>query len=87
MDLNFDNTVVALGEYDRKRPERERLWDAAQTNGEVAQAQAAEEAARLLVVEAFYEDTKDRNVRSNLTDLHPDDPWLRNLVAKHGRQS
>jgi hypothetical protein len=87
MDLNFDNTVVALGEYDRKRPERERLLGAAQTNEEVAQALAVEEAARLLVVEAFYEDTKDRNTRSNLKYLNPDDPWLRNLVVKYGRQS
>ena len=56
---------AALAEYDRTAPEREKLWESIKNNDDVHRAEQADQQALLMVQEAFYQLTKDRNSLKN----------------------
>lgn len=78
--VSFDRTRAALEEYDRTRPERDKLWfdEASMTSLEVAQN--ADREAVDKVQAAFLEDTKEFNSPNHAKMVHPDDEWLRRLI-------
>ena len=80
---DFTRTREALRVYDEGKPEREKLWDAAAVSTNETSyvvAQASDTAAEARVTLAFFEDTKHINNLEQCKLVHPDDPWLRNLV-------
>lgn len=78
---DFKRTKAAILKWERTRPERDREWNAVQTDADVDRCQALDERARLLVGAAFYEETKDINRPWVAQLVHPADPWLRRLAG------
>lgn len=76
----FPQTVTALAEWDLTSPDRAALLDRADTNEAVEAWAAIVLEAVANVQEAFYNDTYPHNQRATCAKVHPDDPWLRNLV-------
>jgi len=76
--MTFARTKEALRVYDAGKTDREARFATASTTAEMEAALSAETAAAREVSEAFAEDTRDINML-----VHPDDPWLRGLVAGH----
>ncbi len=56
---------AAVAHYEQTMPDRRRMWDAIECNADVARAEEADRAALAIVQEAFYELTKDRNLRED----------------------
>lgn len=81
--LNLDRTRAALSVYDGGQHTRNEQWNRCRTNADVGRAQAADREAADLVREAFALDTADRNARENAYLIHPDSPWLRQLVRRY----
>jgi hypothetical protein len=82
---DFTRTREALRVYDEGKPEREKLWDAAAVSMNKTSyviAEASDTAAVEQVILAFFEDTKHINSLDRCKLIHPNDPWLRRLVAK-----
>ena len=75
-------TQGALQTYDEDRPRRDALWDQVQTNADVERCRHEDELAADRVREAFFEDTQHVNTRDRAFLVHPNDPWLRRIVAK-----
>lgn len=76
--------VDALSEYDRTRPEREKLWDDVESNEDVAIAEKADKDALVKVQEAFYQVTKNRNSREHCARVDID--FARQVAAiEHSR--
>ena len=71
----------ALSEYDRSIPERQRLWDIAESNADVASAEEADLAALNKVRAAFYEVTQDRNSRESCQRV--DLEFMRQIAARY----
>jgi hypothetical protein len=78
----FERTKAAVDAWDVGREARAARFEAATTAEEVAAAEAAEAAELRAFHEAFYEDTKEVNAREAALLVHPDDPWLRGLLAR-----
>lgn len=78
----FVRTREALAVYDAGKPERQARWDKVIDLRTLDQAAHEDAKAAKLVQEAFYQDTKDVNHMGHAKLVSPDDPWLRNLVAK-----
>lgn len=57
--------VEAIKEYDRTAPERQKLWDNAESNQDVQDAEKADQEALGRVQEAFWQVTQDRNSRES----------------------
>jgi len=79
---DFSRTREALRVYDEGKQARDKLWDEA-SNGskDLAVALKADADAEKLVSLAFYEDSKHVNSYAHASLVHPDEPWLRKLVA------
>ena len=79
--LKVPNTRRALAIYDATWKDRQKLWDAVETDADVAKADAADKEALDNVRRAFYEDTKDRNSLGNcmIATLS----YLRELESKY----
>jgi len=75
-------TRLAVATYDAGEPARHARMMSSRTNDEVWAAVAEEKADADKVREAFAEDTKEINTRSNAFLVHPDDPWLRRILEK-----
>ena len=71
----------ALSEYDRTTPDRQRLWDTAESNADVAAAEATDLAALNKVQAAFYEVTQDRNSRRSCQRVGVD--FMRRIAARY----
>lgn len=67
------HTVAALAEYEKTQPARQALWDAAETNEDVAACEAADLEALNLMRVAYYEDTKGINRLDNCMLLSDSD--------------
>jgi len=80
---DFSRTREALQVYDAAKPSIKALWELAMTNEEVEFAQKAEKEEADKVREAFFLDTQEVNSRDHAMLVSPNDPWLRNLVAKY----
>lgn len=78
----FTRTRQALQAYDAEKPSIAALFELAMTNEEVEFAVKAEKEEADKVREAFFEDTKEVNSRDHAKLVHPNDPWLRAVVAK-----
>ena len=78
--LRLYKTKAALEEYDASLPSRDKLLDNVRSDADVVKWNREEQIALDKVREAFYEDSKDRNSRSNcmLVDL----PTLREWVEE-----
>ena len=61
----FDNTRVAMAEYEKTLPARNAAWDRATTDAEIVECVKVDTAAMNKVREAYYEDTKAFNPRAN----------------------
>lgn len=61
MTLNLVNTALALRDYDRDAPAREKLWKDAETDEDIFEWRYQEKDASDDVRRAFWADTKDRN--------------------------
>lgn len=81
MPSHLPLTTLAVAEWDAVQPALDALWESAQTNEDVYACQAADEAARLKVGEAFYQDTKDFNQPWVAKVIGPRDPWLRRQLG------
>ena len=79
---DFTRTREALRVYDEGKPERDELWEAVVDDASYMVAQAAETPAVEQVILAFFEDTKHINSLDRCKLIHPNDPWLRRLLAK-----
>lgn len=77
--LHLPKTKLALAAWDALMPE----WEGVDTNEKFAVIVAKETQALIELRHAFYEETKDRNSRSQASAVGPD-PWLRALVHKYG---
>ena len=82
-DLDLTRTKAAVALWDAQRPVFDTLLEDAQTNEDVFAWEKALYASQLQVGQAFFEDTKDRNSPSCIPIVHPDDPWLRRLLATY----
>lgn len=82
----FDRTRAAVAAWDAARGEREARFHAALERDAppsvFAEAEAAEAAELRAFHEAFYADTEGVNSRSHVLTVHPDDPWVRKLIAR-----
>lgn len=58
---DLSRSKAALEEYDRTQPERDAMLDAVRTHGDLDQWEETCKKAAVKVLEAFWEDTKDRN--------------------------
>ena len=83
-DLNLMRTRAAVAFWDAQQPVFDALIEDAQTNEDIFTWERALVAAKLQVGQAFFEDTKDRNSPNCIPLINPDDPWLRQLLAKYG---
>ncbi|HVI42705.1 MAG TPA: hypothetical protein VM577_18895 [Anaerovoracaceae bacterium] len=79
----MEHTKKALEVWDSYTPLFERLWGLADTNSLVEAVYRLELQAIEKVREAFYQDTKEFNSKSHASLIHPNDPWLRNLITKN----
>lgn len=77
---DFRRTKAALRSFDAKRSRINNQWSNAYSTRDVNAAAAEEKAAVEEVAKAFVDDTKRINQRATAMLVHPDDPWLRNLV-------
>jgi len=77
----FTCTRAAVKVYDADKPRLDALWSAAMTPAEFRHAQSEDEKAADLVREAFFQDTKDVNSRDHAKLVHPDDAFVRHLIA------
>lgn len=84
MSLTLIKTKAALEEWDRAQPELTRSLSSIDSEEGLRLWEAGLEGLWLKVSHAFYEETKDRNSVQNCRLVHPDDPWLRELVKKYG---
>lgn len=81
--LNLSKTKLAIEAYDKLCEANQKRWDNVNTDAEVHKLVAEEEAARVVIAEAFASETSDRNSRNSALVVRPD-RWLRELVAKYG---
>lgn len=70
---SFDNSRAALAKYDEGQAERAGAWRRVETNEDIIKCEAMDDAAKHLVQDAYYEDTKHLNSRANCRRIHPDD--------------
>lgn len=77
---SFQKTREALAVYDANEGARQALWDNAADVAGLLLAEKADKEAEELVQAALYEDTSAFNCRENCALVHPNDPWLRELV-------
>ena len=82
-NLDLTRTKAAVALWDAQKPVFDTLLEDALTNEDVLAWGMALYASQLQVGQAFFEDTKDRNSQSCVPIVHPDDPWLRRLLAKY----
>ena len=78
--LAMARTRAAIALWEMGEPASYARWYEAMNNEDVYACQAADEAARLLVGQAFYEDTKHINRPSVANLVHPLDQWLRKTI-------
>lgn len=67
--------------YDSTKPQRDAAWLDALTNAAVWACVRRDKTAEDRVRQAFAKDTSDVNSRDRAFLVHPDDPWLRRIVA------
>jgi hypothetical protein len=80
----FTHTRAAFVIYDEGHAARQVLWDAAESDSDVAVAQAADAAALEKLQDAFYLDTQEVNSREHCKHIDAYD--MRKLVTKHNPQ-
>jgi hypothetical protein len=81
--LCLTKTKAALAEYDIFREHSIAHPDYAHSQEAFDQHMAAWGAKKRAVLEAFYEETKDRNAH-DIVEYMVIDEWLRKLVEKYG---
>ena len=81
---SFPNTRKALEEWDNDRSRRDQLWKDAQSKKDMIHWGRVELEAAKKVQEAFYQDTKEFNLRDRCSLVDPDSAFLRELVRKYG---
>jgi hypothetical protein len=79
---DLDKLREALRVYDAGKPARQEQSDQAEEAEDFYHCQLAEKEAVDKVREAFFQYTKGTNSRDQAYLVHPDSPWLRNLVGK-----
>lgn len=81
--LSLVKTKAALAEYDKFREHSIAHPDYANTQEAFDQHMAKWDAKKKAVLEAFYEETKDRNAH-DIVEYMVIDEWLRELIKKYG---
>lgn len=76
----FARTIKVLAEYDAGKAERARQLSAVLTESDWERYAKMEAKAVTRVQSAFFADTCDVNSWDRVKLVHPDDPWLRDLV-------
>ena len=78
----FARTRAAVSVYDGEKPVILKAWMNALTADELDAVHASDVASENKVREAFAADTAEVNSRDRAFLVHPDDPWLRALIAR-----
>ena len=77
-DRTFENTRLALVEFDKTAAKRQRLWNSAASNEDIFAAEKADADALADVQTAFHKDTFDINSREHCA--RADEQFMRRMA-------